>query len=230
MKKILLILFSINVLLNAKELTNQFNAYNEDAFVSIEYGMTLHESVKSAWGFTTENLTKRGDKGDITVLTGLEFELSKKDSIFASTSIGIRHNGSFNAAMIDGRFIYKKNSLKAFLGGYFGFGLDKTSFDGFNVVAATQTGGSKAIHLQNDTTPTVILTGFEIGGEYIINKHWTIGTKLALDGRQYNLNIKYDREDLLDLTAGATLNFLKNEQKDDQINAIKAVVSMTYSF
>ena len=230
MKRLLLSLLTISVFFLNASANDNFNAYTQDVFIRAEVATTLQEKVRSDWGFTADNLSKNKSKNEVTILVGLEFPISEENNIYSNIATGVRHNGSFNAALLNGQFVYKKGSWKACFGGYFGFGIDKTGLNGFDIIVDKQTGGPKTIHFTNDTTPTIVLTGFEIGSSYIFNKNFTLGVKMQWDERQYEMDTKFDHNQLFGLSPSTTLNLLANEQSSDSIVAINAVVTLCYSF
>ena len=230
MRTLLLSLLTINIFLLNASANENFNAYTQDFFIRTEFATTVDEKVRSNWGFTADDLSQNKSKNEVTILVGLEFPISEENNIYSNITTGIRHNGSFNAVLMNGQFVYKKGSWKASIGGYAGFGRDKTGIDGFNLIVDQQAGGAKTIHFTNDTTPNVVLTGFEISGAYIINKRWTIGLKAQWDERQYDLDAKFDHTQLTGVAPGTALNLLASEQSSDNIVAINAVVTLSYSF
>jgi len=205
MKRLLLNLLTISVFFLNASANDNFNAYTQDFFIRAEVATIVDEKVKSDWGFSAKDLSTNRSKNETTVFVGLEFPLSEENNMYSNIAVGIRHNGSFNAVLMNGQFVYKKGSWKASIGGYAGFG-------------------------RNDTTPTVVLTGFEIGGAYIINKRWTIGLKAQWDERQYDLDAKFDHTQLTGMAPGTALKLLASEQSSDNIVAINAVVTLCYSF
>ena len=230
MKRLLLNLLTISVFFLNASANDNFNAYTQDFFIRAEVATIVDEKVKSDWGFSAKDLSTNRSKNETTVFVGLEFPLSEENNMYSNIAVGIRHNGSFNAVLMNGQFVYKKGSWKASIGGYAGFGRDKAGVDGFNLIVDQQVGGTKTIHFTNDTTPTVVLTGFEIGGAYIINKRWTIGLKAQWDERQYDLDAKFDHTQLTGMAPGTALKLLASEQSSDNIVAINAVVTLSYSF
>ena len=230
MKRLLLSLLTISVFFLNASANDNFNAYTQDFFIRVEVATTLQEKVRSDWGFTADDLSKNKSTNEVTILIGLEFPVIEENYFYSNIAAGIRHNGSFNAGLLDAQLTYKKNSWKAYVGGYFGFGIDRTGMNGFDVIVEQQTGKTKAIHFTNDTTPTVVLTGFEIGGSYIINKKWSLGVKMQWDERQYEMDTKFDYNQLFGVSPRTALSLLSSEQSSDNIVAINAVITLNYSF
>ena len=183
MKRLLLSLLTISVFFLNASANDNFNAYTQDFFVRAEVATTLDKKVRSDWGFTADDLSKNRSKNEVTILIGLEFPVIEENHFYSNIAAGIRHNGSFNAALLNGQFVYKTGSWKAYIGGYFGFGIDETGMNGFDIIIDKQTGGTQTIHFTNDTIPSVVLTGFEIGSSYIFNKNFTLGVKMQWDER-----------------------------------------------
>ena len=230
MKRLLLSLLTISVFFLNASANDNFNAYTQDFFIRVEVATTLQEKVRSDWGFTADDLSKNKSTNEVTILIGLEFPVIEENYFYSNISAGIRHNGSFNAGLLDAQLAYKKNSWKVYVGGYFGLGIDKTGINAFDIIVDKQTGGTKTIHFTNDTIPTIVLTGFEAGGSYIVNKHWTVGAKVQWDERLYQMETKFDHSQLFGLSPRTALNLLASEQSSDSIVAINAVVTLSYSF
>lgn len=206
-----------------------YNAYMGDYFVKFDYSKAVSREMRSNWGFSEKDISKSGLGDDLTMWFGFEFPVIERNHFYSNFALGYRHNGSFNAALFDGNIIYKKHSWKAYVGGYFGFGVDQAGMNGFTK-KFDGTVGKQTVNFTNDDTPSVVISGFEIGVSYIVSKHWTAGVKFQLDQRDYSMNVDYDHSQLAGLKAGTILSLVDAEHSQDSVASSNVVANITYSF
>lgn len=211
---------------------DEFNAYTEDFFVRVDLGTPISSRTKSSLNISANEMSQAAGSKQISLFTGLEFPVEKKKNFYASFAFGYKQQGETLRALVgDARFIYKLNSWKFFVGGYYGFGVDKTNSRNHIVHVRTVEGGSRNVLMKTKAkAPSIVLSAFELGGEYILNEKITLGVKIQDEAVTYNLKQDTDLSNCYDLTPSSIFDILDARDGQNAIININAVFSVTYSF